>query len=271
MIKSTVAQIRILLAEKTAVFTFLFLFGLVLANYFINVFTYAGMDVSEMYRPTEFLLLANQGKLGFYFLEYYPLLVIVPAAFSYYNDRTSREKIYLEARMGKSAYYVGKVLSVFLVTFVVFSLPFLMEIALNCIAFPMEADEFLNNVDIYSNAELVQHMFSWQFYVYHPYLYSVVFTLVFGAVSGILAVFTLAFSTLRSVKLKVFLFLPCYLLAYGLTGLQPVVAEYTIHYISYLALFDYGIKNTVAYVLLLMVFLLVSISVFFYQSRKDEC
>ena len=41
-------------------------------------------------------------------MTFYPVLVVLPTATSFFNDTGSRMRIYIEARSGKSAYYFSK-------------------------------------------------------------------------------------------------------------------------------------------------------------------
>lgn len=117
LFKSIRIQMEIISEKKGVVFLFFGLIILVLMNYLKNVFTYAGTDLVEMYHPMKLLVLSSYGAYGYYLMQCYPLLVIIPAGFSYFVDNSSREKVLIQARVGVKNYYYGKLISVFMITF----------------------------------------------------------------------------------------------------------------------------------------------------------
>lgn len=266
-------QLKVIWERKIATITFFILLTLMLVNYFYNVFTYQGTDIIDMYHPMKLLTLSNYSEYGFYLLQYYPLIVIIPAAFSFFADKQSQELIFIQSRVGAHHYYWGKILGVFLVTFFVFTVPFLVEIGLNSLAFPITAMGDPSNINTYELISAVNMYLFSNLYVYSPYLYAVFFTLVFGIFSGILAVFTVAISTF-SIKFKVLLFLPVYALLYLLGAIKQLIPAITVetNYFFYLA-FYYPIRNSTESVITLFSFMIVvlviSILIVSIKLRKD--
>lgn len=164
--KATAAQIRFMLKQKSTVIVFGVLTAMMLINYMTNVITFQGWDVIEMYQPMKLLLLSwNRiiigGDLLLIFVQLYPLLVVCPAGFSLAKERQTGEDVLFAARMGNLQYRVSKCLAAFVVTAIVFSLPFLIEILLNCMAFPLQAQGDLSNWNYYDPAyrQGVEHYF----------------------------------------------------------------------------------------------------------------
>ena len=108
----------------------------------------------------------------------------------------------MTARLGRKNYIYSKIIATFFTTTIVFSIPFLIEILLNCVAFPLEATGDLSNWGYYekSFAEAVHNYLFSGFYLRSPYFYAVVGTLLFGVLSGLLGAFTVAVSFVVRVK-----------------------------------------------------------------------
>lgn len=273
LLKSFKMQVKVLLERKTFFIMFFLMLGVVLINYSLNLLEYNGYDVIELCQPIELLTLSEKsGAVSYFFMQYYPLLVIIPAGFSFALDRDCREMVFIEARVGTKNYYFGKLLSTFFITFLVFTIPFLIELMLNCIAFPMNAigdtlgnssysEIYISNVKAYFLSEL---------YIKQPYLYSLVMIIFFGFISGILAIFTVAISTFP-INFKVLLFLPVYILCFGISMIQQIIKDCPIstHYFDYLRLFTTGNRSYIGFFTILFLLLYLSIHIIVYRSRQD--
>src|SRR5690625_3757716 len=149
-------QLKVIWEKRIALIIFFLLFGLMLVNYFTNVFTYSGTDIVDMYHPMKILTLSSHSKYSFYLMQYYPLLVVIPAGFTLFADKQVNQYIFIQSRVGARNYYLGKFIVVFLVTFIVFTVPFLIEILLNVIAFPITATGDPSNLSIYQRIEEIR-------------------------------------------------------------------------------------------------------------------
>lgn len=151
---------------------------------------------------------------------------------------------------------------------VVFVVPFLLEIVLNCISFPLQAKGDFTGLDIYNTAyaAMVESYLMSKLYLLSPVWYSVVGILIAGVVSGMLGMFVVAFSYVFRVKYRVMLLLPVYLLLNGITyvdNMMPARAS-AINWQRYLLLFDDADKNGFyipGLVLFLLGFSLISVFV----------
>lgn len=272
MKKAVVWQMKAICSRKAPIVMFLFLYAYVLLNYLTNVFRFSGTDVTDMYMSMYLLVLSEENvSFHFFFMQYFPLLLVIPASFSFLQDKSSRALNYLAARMGRRRYYVSKGIAVFLISFAVFTLPFLLEILLNCIAFPLDAVGHVSNINNYEKMESFERMFLVKLFCYSPYLYAVLFTFIFGIVTGVLSVFALGISMLK-MRFKVFVFLPCYLLLYAsyfgnrIPGLNGTDTNYFI----YFSIFDDAPKNGVGYFLVVLLVALVP-AVIIHEKGKRDC
>lgn len=123
MFYSILAQVKHNLKTRKCKAVFAVILGFVLANYLQNVFRYAGYDVIDMYHPMKLrLLVATDNPLGFYFMQLFPFLAVIPASFVLLENRETRYEIYICSRIGKQRYHFSATISAALTTFVVFFL-----------------------------------------------------------------------------------------------------------------------------------------------------
>lgn len=205
--KATISQTNFLLRKKEAICVLYMLFIMVLINFISNVLYFQGRDIVEMSQPMKLLLLSyNRTELNatntLLLIQLYPFLVVFPAGFSLARDYQLGTQLFLVSRLGNATYQISKYLSVFLATMIIFTVPFLLEIFLNCISFPMSATGDLSNLSIYDGAyrNAVDKYLMRDIYLYSPYLYAVIGTLFFGVVSGLFGVFTVAVSSFIRIK-----------------------------------------------------------------------
>lgn len=245
-------QTAFLLKRKGALIPFYILLVMVLCNFLENVMEFQGQDVVRMYQPVKMLLLSYnkvnyKADMTILFTQLYPILVVCPAGFALAGEYQTGQEVFLTARLGRRRYLAGKAVSVFCVTFLVFTVPFLLELVLNCLSFPLHATGDMSNWNFYERnyIESVRlYPFS-RLYLSAPYLYTVLGMVSFGVVSGLLGVFTMAVSAVVRVKYSIFLFLPVFLLLYGTQVLSRLLPEGSgsIGWPDYLLLFNDQVKN----------------------------
>lgn len=149
-------------------------------------------------------------------------------------------RVYLVSGLGNFTYQISKYLSVFFTTMIIFTVPFLLEILLNCLSFPLAVTGDFIGGSMYGDAYRmgVNHYFMKNIYLCSPYLYAIIGTLFWGAASGLLGVFTAAVSSLIRVKYNVFLFLPVFVMLNLSTILARSIPE-GMPSIKWYSLWDY--------------------------------
>lgn len=274
--KITILQVRDLLRKKEAMIVFYILLGLVLYNFVENVLDFQGKDVLEMYHPMKLLLLSYNrvnysADKTLLLIQMYPLLVVCPAGFALAKEYQLGEHVYVSARLGVRQYKWSKIIAAFLTTAIVFTVPFFIEMLLNCVAFPLHAMGDLTNLGCYDRNYLagVQQYFMSGLYVKNPYVYTVVGILLFGVVSGILGAFTVSVSSLIKVKYNIFLFLPVFILL-SLPGmLMTEKSSVSLNWYDYLLLFDDRVKNTAFFIISMFCVIVFVVAASMISSRKD--
>lgn len=273
MIKSINMQIRTITQKISFSILVYVLFIVVFHNFFMNILRYRGTDIIEMVHPMKLLFLNvdNWNSNMIYFILLYPILVVIPAGFSYAEDYETKNIVNIVSRVGNKNYYIGKIAAVAIITFCVFTLPFLLEIFLNCISFPMAATGNLSNFSIYDfryNNELSNY-FWLALYLESPYIHAIVCILFLGFVSAVFSIFVLAISTFR-IKYKIFLFLPVYVIIFLLDNFTNIFKEisFSTSYQSYLLLYTYTTKNYFACFAVLGVISMISLFVIYNNAKK---
>lgn len=265
ILKAAISQTAFLLKKKEAVCVFYVLFFMVIINFIDNVLTFQGRDIVRMYQPMKLLLLSynrtdHNATNTLLLIQLYPLLVVCPAGFSLAREYQRGTRVFMVSRLGNLTYQASKYLAAFLATMIVFTVPFLLEIILNCASFPLSAMGDLSENSMYEKA-----------YINSPYLHAVMGTLFWGMISGLLGVFTVAVSSLIRVKYNVFLFLPVFValnLSTILAGSLPKEAP-SIRWYDYLLLFNDEHKSAALLLTVLSVLVLFPIGAVCASGRKD--
>lgn len=274
----TMEQTRFLLRRKGALLTFYILLALVLSNFIQNVLAFEGRDVVNMYQPMKLLLISyNLGNfrasMVSFFIQIFPILAVCPAGFALAREYQLGEHALIEARLGRRSYRMSKLTAAFLVTFLVFTLPFLLEIMLNCISFPLAAEGDLMNRGFYDEwyRQAVDNYLMSGLFWRSPYLYAVLGTLMLGFAAGLLGAFTVAFSALVKIRYNVFLFLPVFLLLRGSTLLASYWEDMpaSVRWDDYLLLFNDQPKYGWFLPVMLLALTMFSIGAVYYSSRRD--
>lgn len=271
--KATRAQIKLLLFQWGALLAFGLLLALMLNNFVENVLEHQGTEVVLMYHPMKLLSLSHdktnyKADTMMLLVQLVPLLICIPAALSLAKEQHTGASVLMASRLGSRTYLFSKVTAVFVVTTLVFSLPFLLEIVLNCVSFPLNATGDLANWTIYDDEyiQTTQHFLLYPLYRLSPYLYAVVETLRFGATMGLLAAATLTLSALVRVKFRVLLLLPPFLLL----QLSAYLSQYfDVYWANYVTLFHGEARNDLVYWAAVAVLLAFVVLGSLYASRKD--
>lgn len=274
--KVTVSQVKDLLRRREAVGVFLVMLIFVLYNFINNVWTFQGTDVVAMYQPMKLLALSYNrvnlnSSITLQFVQIYPILVVCPAGFCLAREYQSGENVYLSSRLGNSRYKWSKMLAAFIVTAIVFVVPFFIEMLLNCISFPLNATGDLLNQGCYES-EYLESIHSYLMsglYIKNAYLYTAVGILILGLFSGLLGAFTVAVSSVIQVKYSVFLFLPVFLLLELPGMILREKIPFSCKWYDYILIFNDQVKRIDLFILGIAVILVFTIAATFVSSRKD--
>lgn len=272
LLKSVRMQMSAIIRKKTVIFTYFVLLAFVMINFFVNVFRNADVHyITQMYDPIKMLTLSDWSVCGHFMMEYYPLLVVIPTATVYLVDRDTRIKVYLQSKLGSGNYWFGKMLTVFMITFLIFTLPFLQELILNVLCFDMQSAGDPSNISYLNVIEKENRYFLSAVFLKNKILYAVINIILFGLVSAVLAVFNFSVTTLPVFRYKIFTFFPIYILFYLITLVDRFVnVDYTINYFFILRMFNTVKKNYTVYFLFFVLILCISLLLVWRKSKKDD-
>lgn len=268
-----------MLKQKETLVVFYVLLIQVLGNFISNVLTFQGIDIIQMYQPMKLLLLSYNrvnynADATLLFIQLYPILVVLPAGFALCKEQQSGQEVLMIARLGQLTYNFSKLIAAFCATMIVFTMPFMIELLLNCIAFPLTATGDMTNMDIYepNYIQAVHRYLMSGLYIQSVYIYTIIGTLFMGIVSGILASFTVAFSSIVRVKYRIILFLPVFVLLYATIYLQNILPSWipTIKWYDYLLLFNDEPKSYLFLLTGLLALVFFSFIAILLSSRKEQ-
>lgn len=272
LLKSIRLQLEHILNRKEAVFTWFLLLGFVTWNFISNIMqNQNAVYVTQMYDPVKTLTLSTWSVSGYFMMSLYPLLIVIPTSTVYLHDKKSGEIIYLNARYGNKKYMRGKFLGVCIATFLIFTLPFLMEIILNAICYSASSVGDPSNFEYIQTVEEVRRYFAYGIYTKNRFLYAIVCTLAFGAVSAVFAGFNYAVSTFKCFKYKIFTFFPIYILFFGIRFFgQAFKCSFTTNYFSVLRMFDTNVKNEKIYLIFMLMLFVLSFTIIEVKGRRNK-
>ena len=284
LFKSVKTQFLWGIKQRGFILTFAFNFLLVLFNYIWNVLEFQGMDILEMYHPAKMILLSYNktyysADMALFFVQLYPILVVCPATFSIAGEKSAKEHILLISRVGSMTYYFSRWISTFGLTAVVFTVPFLLELILNILAFPLAAAGDFSQWNIYDSQymDMASHYFFSDLYINNIYIYTIAGILFFGLISGLLGALTAGVSAVFRIKYRITLFLPVFLLLNFTIYLPSLLKElgiienikYVTGWYNYLLLFDGEYKNTPVFAGIVLLLLIISLSCMFFAGKED--
>lgn len=265
-------QMYSMLRKKTVVITFFILLTFVMANFaFVAIDNFKTEYIQLMFDYLKKSFLSDHnGMLGYYFFEFYPILVIFATSTCYLDDKNSKMKIYIQSRTGNTNYWIGKALSVFSVTFILFTLPFLIEILLGYVLFPYEGVDPTNFSWLSIVEDESDYVFS-QLWYYNRYVYVIINVLVFGLASAVLATFNFSLTTLPIFKFRIFTLFPIYLLVLVVSWIEDVLTlDYTLYYGFFMKMFNIQPTNYLVYFIFFTVLFLISAGLITIKIKKDD-
>lgn len=271
-VRTTWNHVKFLLGKTSSKITFFSLFLVMLLNFVSNVLYFRGYDVIAMFHPMNILSLsydrtAHNAGTALLLVQLLPLLVGWPAGLALAADRGLGADTMLVARLGRKLYVTSKLTAVFIATAIVFSVPFLLEIVLNCLSFPLTATGNLARIDAFDSdyAEMLGNYLCPWLYRFSPYLAAVLGTIGFGLFAGLLACVTASLSLFVRIRFRVFLLLPVFILLYAITSLESI----ELAWYNYIFFFSDAPKIPLYWFSLCAALVCFCVAAAWYGCRKD--
>ena len=233
-------QFLLAFKKKNVWFTLLFLFLFCIGYYcFLADLALKQTDAAHIAAPqSAFILSQDSGQLIPVYLEMlFPFLALLPFSFSYLNDRKlGISDIYI-SNSGIRKYYVTKQLVCFSVTFIVFFIPFLINLIQVYLTFPADGS-YVSEMSMWEtaydhllmtseadNGSVLCTLFL-RLLRHHPFLYDLIYTAFYSAYAGLVGMFSLSVSYFLKPKLQLLLFLPYLLLSHTAENFLPCILTY---------------------------------------------
>lgn len=272
LIRSIKMQMSEMLRKRIVIFTYLVVLVFMSVNFLNNMINNKEVEyVTQMYDPIKLFTLSDWSVIGHFFMEYFPLLVVLPTACAWLTDRDTRVKVYIQSRVGNTCYWYGKMICVFFTTFLIFTVPFFIEIILSCLCFSLKSAGDPSNFSYLQTIEGESRYFLSQIWLNHRILYAIIMILFFGIVSGILSVFNFSITTIPVFKYKIFTFFPIYILFYLISLAAAITGVgYTVYYAFILRVFNISPKNWMVYGLFLLCLACVSVFMINFKTKRDD-
>lgn len=271
--KSVRMQMSYLTRSKSAIFILFALLAAIGINFLNNLGENSEvMYITQMFSFEKVLSLSSWTGVGYYMMEYYPLLIVIPTGCAYIIDRNCGVNTYIQSRVGKRNYWYGKLISVFVLTFLIFTLPYLTEIILDVLCFDMSSKGDPSRSAYWMSIESENIYFLSQILLHNRIIYSLIMTVLFGLASAVLATFNFAVTTLPMFKIKIFAYFPIYVLFFVISMLEKIVnLNFTMDYYFILRMFEITTaKNYIAYVVFLMALLAISVGLIERKIKKED-
>lgn len=271
-VRTTWTHVKFLLGKTSSKITFFVLFLVMLMTFVSNVLDFRGYDVIEMFHPMNILSLsydrtAHNAGTALLLVQLLPLLVGWPAGLALAAGRGLGTDTMLVARLGRKLYVTSKLTAVFIATAIVFSVPFLLEIVLNCLSFPLTATGNLIRIDAFDSdyADIIGNYLCPWLYRFSPYLAAVLGTIGFGLFAGLLACVTASLSLFVRIRFRVFLLLPVFILLYAITSLESI----ELAWYNYIFFFSDAPKIPLYWFSLCAALVCFCVAAAWYGCRKD--
>lgn len=250
---SILTQVRVMIVRKEFKCAAFFMFAYAYAAFIYSLSQNQGVDLAMMKDASQLVCFSDFHRLWYYFYLVYPFLVVLPFATSYVEDYQNRLLAVYVSRISREYYYISKVIVCFLGTAVLVLIPCIINMSLCAIFLPHNNNMLIGEYQMgnyYKNLLGMNIAYSTDYpavpmmklFLLNPYLYNLVYLIIFSLFTGLMAALTLSFSFLLN-KSKLLLFIPVFLLLrtsdlYDTFRLDMAIEDVHVKYIDY-SIMDY--------------------------------
>lgn len=289
MLKYVKYNLKLMTKQKTFQFVFILMLSISIAVPIYHVVKYWGFYEYALPSSDTLYIGNNAGACWEYLSLIFPFIIVLPYGFSFMNESKSGVILYVQTRGERKDYYYGQLAACFIGTAFIFLLPFLLNILLNSLLFPINGNDYISTHNVYDinwvNSIMGRGFFKEtlfdgyifkQIAINHPQLYNVIYAVWISFASGIMGMFIYAVSIIFQ-KNALSLLIANYLFFMIFTVLDRVFENSNLFlYINtnltaYLSNghFNQG-RVYPLYLLFLLCEVVGSISIIKHRLRKDE-
>lgn len=283
MVKELRSQIYLMLHKRSFKIALLCNIMFNIVSYLYHVIYSTGKYEIEVISAVYACSISEGNPFWEYYQILFPFIVVIPFAFSYFDEKVLKLTYYIETRMEKKKYLMAKVITSFIGSFIVVIIPFLFNIFLNEITFPHNGNVFGSNIhsievtkDIVGEnviATTIQKgLVGLKFFLLYPQLYNIILVFLLAIIAGIMGAFCFCWSYFVE-KHKILVFLPVYIYCY-LGNIFTRISEEIGLKINF-SLLDYAYLNTnmgksVIILLMELIIMIVFISISTYYTIRQK-
>ncbi|MBP3677164.1 MAG: hypothetical protein J6I97_02335 [Agathobacter sp.] len=200
-------NLKIALKRKNFWYAFIGMLCLSIGTYMYNLWSNIGKNIDNTPDAVSLYYLDNGYPFSMYILLLFPILLVLPYADIYTKDCTNNTNFFWLTKTKKHEWYVAQLIVVFVMTFITFLIPSVLNITLNTITFAENGNfsfigdfrygpSYFADVDgsaIFKGVLERGRWFKWIEYNM-PQMYNVLYALLFSVTGGVLASFTYSIS-----------------------------------------------------------------------------
>ena len=190
-------SLKSLLSSKNYRLSFIVLILIMLLAHFVNVLSFYGdydnFVPNGFYHFIGFSVFNSQIKYSLYYIVL-PLVVSFGAGTGYIFDTESGLRQILLTKSRRKTYYLILIITTFLSGFILVFLPFLVNLVLSLIAFPLDSTTFYANNISMNQILWIDNLVFKTLHINNPLIYSLLYCLIPAVVGGLLSCITLCFS-----------------------------------------------------------------------------
>lgn len=207
-----VTFIKYNLKSKYTLATFLIISVAVFLNSLSYLTNNMGIDVKR-FNPFIFMFLGTHSSIHWYFWRLFPVFVSLPGALMFFEDNKNGTNQILISKIGQRQYYLKRMLSIFISTFIVYCVPLIIEcLILGIIFYPQFSNGGPDYMSIYSKQSIINNssLPLVQLFNTNIFLHYFISIFWFSTIASLVNLFSASFSVYRF-KYGLLYLLPSYL------------------------------------------------------------
>lgn len=253
-------------------------------TYLVNSINMIGTDISISYSADTLFALNSYSPYWNLFSKIFPYIVALPFAFSYIEDNNVNIHPYLQGRIGRKNYFIGKTIVGFIGGFIIILLPFLINLFLCYITFPNNLNTYFGDINTsgYCSDILGTNVFIDtgqkgllfpQVYFFSPLLYNIIFMILCSIFAGIISMWLTSISYIFNNN-KITIFIPTFLLFYISNALDGVIfidKKYiNLNWLDYVCVNTFYGKEISIFLIGLIIIIGITISITAFVINKEK-
>ena len=234
---------------------------------------YWGLDAVSLYEPMKLRIMydeTNQATIRF--VQFFPFFAVIPAGFSYFDDKNNSTDIMVRGKVGNIAYVRDKLLASFFVSFFTYWIPFMIEIGIFSVAVDTSLSRDPSGISYYQSdmQTYIGNYFLADLYKISPVLHAISEVSIWAVVVGAMGCFAVAISFF-GIKIRALIFLPVLVIVYATGFIGDFFgAGFSTNYMWYLLGYDAHEKNDLFLLILFVLLIFSSLACGIVNARRDR-